>query len=308
MQLKDMIVRYGAMFGKRFNSAQKIRFITTIARDFDAAGYKTAIDKKSVRSNQVFNLYVGDLNRADTIICTYYDTPRKSFGFGQFTPLRKQDRTLQSIAVTLLPFLGLVILGGFYQLYVTGPLWSNGVFNVWDILSGIGLALLIGLLIKYSKGVGNHYNVVRNASSVIACLDLAERLSAKQKTRVAFALTDLGTVNRFGETMLKDRLGDTLAAKQIILLDCVGGDGTIFVGTGRACQALASQFSAEGLEIVDCEADAQARIHDFPKALMITTGYRHAATVIRDKVNSRSDLEMNIENYTTVRTQLLTLL
>lgn len=299
-----MMVRYGAIFGKRYTVAQKIRFLTSIEKDFQAAGYTTAIMRAKQGSNRIYNLYVGDVDHADTIITTYYDTPSKSFGLIPYMPLTMKQRGLAQLLVSFVPFLVIVLCGALFVLKVVNPVWGNGILDFWDGLVAIGLAVFIVAFVKNAKGIPNRFNVVRNSSGVIACLDLAQSLNPAQRKQVAFALTDYGALNRFGEVMLKDQIGDGLDKKQVILLDSIGGTGDIFVGYSHRSQFMVKPIKDEWIKKVDCEPDDRAKVHFYKQAIVLTTGKLEGDRVIRDRVSSRQDIELNEENYRRVVTTI----
>lgn len=292
MDTKDLIVRYGAIFRKRFTNKEKLRFLSGISQDFSAAGYNSSAMSAKRGTTKAYNLYVGDIQKAKTIIMANYDTPIKSLGLFPYTPLSTKNAKGNHLIAALIPFLIVCLVSVLFITRVLSPVWSDGIFNAQDGLVFIIVFLLAVILVRYANGIPNKNNIVRNTSGVIACLEIAQTI--RNKESVAFVLTDFGCLNRFGEIMLESTHKEKINSKKIIILDSIGGDGDVFVGYNDVRDYYGGN---EKITSIDCSQDSYAYTAAYKISLKYTTGYLERHQVIRDKVNSRKDIEINEANY-----------
>lgn len=119
--LKDLVLRYCVIFGKRFSAKQKIAFLRVISKELIQLGYmveaKLAKLKLATRRYEnYYNAYIGDLNKAELIICTYYDTGVNNFNFQKkyaFSPQFSKLSYFISIAPIIILFIASLILNYF---------------------------------------------------------------------------------------------------------------------------------------------------------------------------------------------------
>ncbi|WP_440897253.1 hypothetical protein ACS127_04640 [Amphibacillus sp. Q70] len=175
------------------------------------------IEHKQNKKNNLKNVYVGDIETADQIICTYYDTPPQSFG-----PYYLFDRKRQSKAITkfiLVSSLFTLLVGTLLTLF-----YMKNSHNAFDFTSFNTVFVMVCygiyfyLLSKVAKGLSNRNNLVRNTSSILTLLALIDEVKSK---KIAFAFVDEGC---FGEAGLEAVKETCKASAKIYWLDCVGAD------------------------------------------------------------------------------------
>lgn len=82
--VKDVILRYGVLLGKRNTERQKTDFLRAAQKQLEQAGFPvdiTCVSASLMRRESVnmYNLYAGDFKKADVVFITYYDTPLWQF-------------------------------------------------------------------------------------------------------------------------------------------------------------------------------------------------------------------------------------
>lgn len=226
--MKDKIFSYGLVMRKRFTEKQKMRYLYAIQTDLEKNNVSSSVMRSDLKlkMNQSithYNLYVGDVSKADLVIATYYDTGRKNFlskGMNAFDlGLSKLTYALQiGCSLFLLLCLSLINLKYFApRMSVDSLLSLNSL--VFLIVNIFGLWLIT----KVGKGFPNKRNLVRNTSSVLALIELIHQ---KDYPNVAFAFVDGGTSTNYGLQMLN------LTKKSktpLVYLDAIGNKGEIVI-------------------------------------------------------------------------------
>lgn len=226
-RLKDWTFRYQYIYRKRRTNKQKQRFLSALAAD--VAKIRPDIKIIEYKQNKKYissNLYVGNIETADQIICTYFDTPPKSRRPYYLFDREKQRRGLTiSIAVTSLITLLIGVL--VTLLYVKNA--SNRIFDLSSVTTWLAVlfyGIFFYLFSKITKGLSSRKNLIRNTSSILSLLTLIDEV---KKQKVAFAFVDEGCFGELGLEVLKDSC-KTFA--EIYLLDCVGADLDLhFIGS-----------------------------------------------------------------------------
>ncbi|MBM7710134.1 hypothetical protein [Enterococcus lemanii] len=226
-QEKDWLFRYQYIYRVRHSEKSKQRFLKALVADLSTMREDVRIieyDRQKKSANR--NVYIGNIEDAKEIICTYYDTPTKSFGPYVFFDREAQKR--QTLIYLLSSSLLLVFLGFFFTL-----LYMNQVKNPFDFTSGWTWLAMAGfggffyLLSQYTKGKASKKTFIRNTSSILALLMLLKKNNQEKR---AFAFIDEGC---YGNRGLKE-LG-RLASKncRIVLLDSIGSNAPLYaIGQG----------------------------------------------------------------------------
>lgn len=220
--LKDWTFRYQSIYRLRRTNKQKQRFLSALATDImkmraDIKVIEYKQNKKYVSSN----LYVGDIEQADQIICAYYDTPPRSIGAYELFNRKKQSQSVT--AFILLSVVGYLLVG-------LGLTWfyMGSATRAFDLSGSTFVAILcygsyFYLFSKVAKGLSNRQNLVRNTSSVLAVLSLIDQV---KRRKTAFAFIDEGCFGDLGLAALKESCG---SSAKIYLLDCVGAETALHV-------------------------------------------------------------------------------
>ena len=232
-KFNDWQFRYQYVYRVRRTTKQKHRFITALAADI--AKMREDIQVIEYNRNKKYaanNIYVGDIEKADRIICTYYDTPPQSFGPYHLFDRKKQSKgtmgfILASALITLL--VGLIVTLAYMRI---AP-------NAFDLSapSTIIAALFFGgyffLLSKVAKGLSTRSTLIRNTSSILTLLQLIDETKRKN---VAFAFLDEGA---YGEVGLKAMQESAKPSAEIFFLDSVGAHTDLhFRGKGISAEKL----------------------------------------------------------------------
>lgn len=212
----DWLFRYQYVYRVRRTAKQKRRFITALATDIA----KMREDIQVIEYNRhkkyaVNNIYVGDIEKADQIICTYYDTPPQHFGPYYLFDRKKQSKGTTSfiLASALLTLLaGLLFTFAYMQV-------APSAFDLSSPLT-IFVAVCYGayfiFLGKVAKGLSNRNTLIRNTSSILAILQL---INSVQNKKIAFAFIDEGAYGDVGLSVLQD---SCKSSAKIYSLDAVG--------------------------------------------------------------------------------------
>lgn len=159
-------------------------------------------------------------SEADTILMTHIDTPAY-VPFYEHKPLDDQGLAHENRFVKLF-FAFVMILLTLPFIWLIRSAWTDGVFNLKDIISFLYLILLLVFFQKNHRGFSRKNNRVRNHSSVIAMMNLAGTL----KEDTAFAFIDKGCVNQRGLEKFLDM--NELKGKRILYLDSIGSGDASF--------------------------------------------------------------------------------
>lgn len=221
--LKDWLFRYRFVYRSRLRDKSKQRFLKALIADISTK--RTDIQVIAFDHTQKCasrNVYIGDITKADKIICTYYDTPPQHFGGYTFFDQKKQgQKTAGFIAFTSF----LMILVGIIATWIY-TLFAERDFTLFS-LNTIFFMILFGLyfvlLGRIAKGDIFQKTLTRNTSSVIAILMM---IHAKQEPNTAFAFLDEGS---YGDRGLKVLLEHIKPNSEICYLDCIGADAPIHV-------------------------------------------------------------------------------
>ena len=216
--LKDWYFRYHIIYGKRYTRKQKDRFLDSLAADVRQIRNDFQVDTFKLNAkdrNEYRNLYVGNPQKADTIICTYYDTPIARFSPYHFFDLN--DRKKKITNFILLTSILFIIVGLLFTIFVAIPVFqSYGAMNIRFLGCILFYILYFSYLNKITRGWPNRNNLIQNTSSVLLLL---LSLTTFKSKRIAFAFVDAGCTNNAG----LERVMEQNKAK-IIMLDSIGAN------------------------------------------------------------------------------------
>lgn len=221
-QFKDWLFRYQYIYRLRNTDKNKTRFLNALSMDVLKLRKDIQIIEYQISSRQTLkNIYIGNLSKAEKVICTYYDTPLSHFGtYNFFDPLTQKKKTLSftlffSFIMILVGIVGMICL-------LSTMKQQASVFSI-KLFAILFLALVyFYLLSKVSKGQLNYHTLIRNTSSVLTILSLIKK--EKNNVNIAFAFIDRGTTIDQGFYFLEDIVSQTT---DLILLDSVGAPAPI---------------------------------------------------------------------------------
>lgn len=220
----DRLVRYSFMYRSRNNNKEKNRFLKALVVDIaQVRNDISVIEYGNNKKTKYRNLYVGDIENADQVICTYYDTPSFYLGnYELFNRKKQENQTKKAVLYTSLIWFFLGIIGTLLYMKL-----SSKSFVLFSVETAC-LALIYGgyfvILSKISKGEYNRKNLIRNTSSVLCLLQMLTE--SKNSKKVAYAFIDEGCYGERGLDVLKSSLKKTA---KVYYLDSIGAEATLNV-------------------------------------------------------------------------------
>lgn len=238
-KFKDWLFRYQSFYRVRRTDKSKRRFLSALVADIsDMREDVQVIEYNRHKKYASRNVYVGDIEKADRIICTYYDTPIQHFGpYVLFDREAQEKRTTSFIIVSSVLLILLGIAGTFF--YMQNASGAVDLLSVRTLFIALAYGVFFYLLGKIAKGSANRKTLIRNTSSVLAMLAM---ISEAKGEKTAFAFVDEGS---FGESGLEAMRTPGNKKAKIFFLDCVGADAPLHVIGNDVSKAKLSEFSID---------------------------------------------------------------
>jgi len=221
---KDRLARYSFMYRSRNSNKGKTRFLRALVTDISQVRKDISVIEYSAQKNHTArNVYVGDIEKADHILCTYYDTPPAYLGDYVFFDRKKQEKqTTKAVLSASIIWVFLGILGTLlYMKLVSEP------FVLFSVQTAC-IALIYGgyfiILSKLSKGMWNRKTLIRNTSSVICLLQMLTE--NRNQKKVAYAFIDEGC---YGERGLDVLMSSIKKNAKVYYLDSIGAEAALNV-------------------------------------------------------------------------------
>lgn len=221
-QFQDWTFRYQYLYRVRRTKKQKQRFLSALTADImkirqDISVIEYQQHKKYVSSN----LYVGNIETADQIICAYYDTPPQSAGGYTLFNRKKQSQAMTAF-IGLSVVISLIIgLGATWVYMKTGD--DGFGFTLETMIAMVCYGLYFYFFSQVAKGLSKRRNLVRNTSSLLTLLSL---MSQMKDSNVAFAFIDEGCFGELGMAVIKE---SCRSSAKLYALDCVGAKAPLHV-------------------------------------------------------------------------------
>ncbi len=240
-KFKDWLFRYQYMYRIRRTEKSKNRFLSALVMDISEMREDVQVIEFNREKNYASrNVYIGDVEKADRIICTYYDTPIQHFGpYVLFDRKEQEKRTTGFILASSVLLILAGIAGTFLYMQYASDAFE--VLSVRTLLIALAYGIYFYMLGKVTKGLPKRRTLIRNTSSVLGLLGM---MSEEKGTKTAFAFVDEGS---FGENGLEALRAVNKKAK-IFLLDCIGADAPLHVEHPTSDRQLAYIFSAKTAE------------------------------------------------------------
>lgn len=251
--ITDWYIRYNSIMRKRYTKKQKDRFLQSLAADIKPFRSDVKVDTFRLHEKdrvEYKNLYVGDIKKADTIICTYYDTPVAHLGPYHFFDV--EHRKKNTVRLILFSSLAYVLFGLLFTWLIGIPVFETSPFLSLPYLFCI---LFYGLYFlffgKVTKGWSQKDNLMRNTSSLLAQL---LGIHENQDKRTAFAFLDAGCANEAGlDKLMKSSKGN------IYYFDSIGTDKPLYQVMSNQKLAVAGN-EAESVELPEMDNHRLVRV------------------------------------------------
>lgn len=231
---KDRLLRYGYVYKSRYTAKQKDRFLRALIKDISLKRKDVSFIEYTLGKHQTLkNVYVGDLQKAKYLICTYYDTPPISFSdYPMFQVKQQEKNTLMTIGIVTIVWVLLGIIG-------TWLLKDELIkFDMISLQTFIVFCMYLGyfwVLSKISKGDVQRHTLIRNTSSVLCILDILSKYS--NHNQVAYAFLDKGCQGNLGLQVACKEVGKHVT---VYHLDCIGAQLPLYV-MGNQAQRIENQ-------------------------------------------------------------------
>ncbi len=304
--LKDLIFRYCVLFGKRFSYREKISFLRVISKELiqldyyvDAKIAKLQLAKKKYEN--YYNAYIGDLDNAEVIVCTYYDTGVNYFNLTKIFAFEQHFNKLRYF-LGIIPIFILLAIAITLNLFIFLPnIEVSGIYSIPGVLAAIVTLSAFYIILKFKKGISNKKNFVCNTSSILVMLNTINKMDKYQKKKVAFVLFDGGCSNQYGIRMIEN-YSNKLESKQFIFLDSLGNSESLLFFKPKSFD-----FNAKQINFKEGKLETTLK-----KYLMITAGELNEYNKVQIKnAHSHNDNNLSdiiIEKHSTSLHSLLTLL
>lgn len=214
--------RYQYVYRTRITGRGKQKFLKSLITDIVEMRDDIQIieyDKKKKSSSH--NLYVGNIEKADKIICTYYDTPPNHTGdYLLFNTKDQQKKTTKFIMISslMLMLIGLITTT---LLFKSTTIFKD-IFSPQTILLVIVYGIYFFIFGKVTKGHFYQKTLIRNTSSVLTLLKMIEMNKSNKK--IAFAFVDDGC---YGERGLEAMMNSAKKSSKIYYLDSIGANESL---------------------------------------------------------------------------------
>ena len=288
--LKDRMIAFAGIFGKRYSKKQKIRFLRYIQSSAQEKGVKMYLDEGEASGKSGCNVYLGPTQRAKTILAVPYDTPSRLWWPGfHYYPMDPERNARQESLVMALNFALAAVLLAAYWFAVFRRCFSAG--GLTGGLALFGLLLVALLAVNLVLGSANAKNYSRNSASLALALEIFDGL---QDGSVAVALLDNACAGLDGYARLAEYLGGRARQTNVVILDCVMSGSELHGHcTKERIEALAVRNG--DIQWHEAASEGNAVLSLFPRGMVITGGsWIGDATVVKGTRSGRDD-ELNME-------------
>lgn len=288
--LKDRMIAFAGIFGKRYSKKQKIRFLRYIQSSAQEKGVKMYLDEGEASGKSGCNVYLGPIQRAKTILAVPYDTPSRLWWPGfHYYPMDPERNARQESLVMALNFALAAVLLAAYWFAVFRRCFSAG--GPIGGLALFGLLLVALLAVNLVLGSANAKNYSRNSASLALALEIFDGL---QDGSVAVALLDNACAGLDGYARLAEYLGGRARQTNVVILDCVMSGSELHGHcTKERIEALAVRNG--DIQWHEAASEGNAVLSLFPRGMVITGGsWIGDATVVKGTRSGRDD-ELNME-------------
>ncbi|MCH4206991.1 MAG: hypothetical protein LKF79_01630 [Solobacterium sp.] len=265
--MKEALVLFGQSLGKRQTDKEKIRFINTVAKPLLADNIKVQIHRNPIKRVKSNNLMIGDLENAQYIFLTPYDTGKRMLvPHTVYRPLDDHYNQTKE-KNNLLIYSGLGILG------VAGLFLTYSLFNMSFELRIIALLLdiMFILLIAFSiMSPSAPANMNRNSA---ACAITAV-LAKTHRNNAAFIFTDQSIESHLGIIQVRNWYQSDADKKTFVILDSLSDGEQLFVVCRKKdtfAARLANEINADIITLSESQIDNSV-LSQFKHCMMIVSG------------------------------------
>lgn len=278
---KDWLFRYQYVYKVRKNEKSKTRFISSLVTDIsEIRDDIQVIEYGQDRNDRSRNVYIGDVEQAERIICAHYDTPIKTLGsYVYFDKKKARNKTTAFILASSI----LMLLLGIAATVTYGAYSANQfvLFSFSTLFIGLFYGIYFYFLSKIAQGIPERKNLIRNTSSVLALMEMLKEITDK---KMAFAFVDKGSYGNAGVDVLK---ATNEKHADIYILDSIGSDAPLHL--------VGNDFTKQTAQKIGIDYEISDSLH-YNYIFSGRTSEKNSKT---EYYLDRSDLkqkELNIEN------------
>lgn len=288
--LKDRMIAFAGIFGKRYSKKQKTRFLRYIQLSAQEKGVKVLLDRSKMSGRDGCNIYLGPIKKAKTVLAVPYDTPTRLLwpGFCYYPVDPGRNARQESMAMALNCALGVVLLAVYWFAILRR---CGGAGGLAEGLSLIGLLLVVLLAVEVVLGSANGTNYSRNSASLALALEIFDGL---QDGNVAVALLDNACTGLGGYARLAEYLGSRAGQTNVVILDCVMSGSELH---GHCSKERLGSLPLQSREILWYEAASEGNsvLSLFPRGMILTGGERVGETTVVRGTRSGKDNEIDMD-------------
>lgn len=253
--MRDLLFHFGITLGKRHTEKQKKLFLNEMEEMLNENGmtYEIIDIKKSLFKSK--HLIVGDISKAKTLFCAYYDTPNVSLLNLPYFPLIIKDNIkYERINLLINTLCFLVVNSLLVLIYI---LTMELAFGLRIIILFIELIVFV-LNIKLFEGIQNTVNHNRNSASIVLMIHLIKQ----NLKNCAYVFVDNASTSLVGFEQLKEYLNKSQSKK--VILDSLANGENIF---------LASQNTLDNYrDVTKINSDGNYWFNQLTNACVLTSG------------------------------------
>lgn len=295
---QDMMLLYGVLHAKRASRKEKTRYIGGMAHDMSQTGYRADLLTDSV--SEVRNLVFGNVEKAETVVVSYFDTPKrlvaKLFHYFPFSSVK--TALYEKRARNVITYLSTSLFGICAAFAFTAFTTEGSVYLKVPLCAAAAVFALITAL-SIAK-IPNRRNFGMNTAADVAILQCSSQLSDKARSKTAFVVLDDHFGRRRGTKMFLEKYGKCLEDKRIVFIEAAAFGEKLFVAGNEEESARmltcfdegdypAEVFNSEPMEHWNYFGDAACR------AVKISAGNKIGEDVVTPNVCTQNDYDYEPE-------------
>lgn len=288
--MKKAMVLFGVTLGKRYSRKQKNYFYFVMKKEWERLGYAVNLQSFKSKLYRHYNIVIGNLDTAKTLVICGYDTPMKGirrktcyYPFHSYLNKQNAKRNLVYQVGFSLALLVFIIL-----------LWKwKGMSSSLQLPYLLIIIILLALAYYMLKGRANPVNFNRNSAS----LALLSLLMEEHIPQVGYVLLDQSIDSFEGIKLLKEYMNN----QKIICLDCIA-EGRTFVIAHEECMKKEAKKLLQAIEPITAidrcyykERPAQNSISIIPSMLYVVSGEIIEKEFVVKNTGTKADMQVDVK-------------
>lgn len=291
--IREYLEIYAVHYGSRLKRNEKENFLKYVEKECKENNLNVTRQTNVSSLLSITNLIIGDINKADIVIATAYDTPskvfQKQYTYFPFSPSRnkKSEKTSLLIETLMILFWAFIIALSTYFL-------SNQNL-ITKIISILLIVFSIYRIFKLTSSKSPSSNFSMNNASVA----LLMKLALENKTNTAYVLLDQSVmsyegIKKFKETISKDK-------KVLFLMNLASGDKTICMYQNDS--SISNYFAQKIPNVIEKKVKDNANkgfLEFFPNGSILVTGDNVEEQLAFKNARTEKDIQIDIPRLQTI--------